>query len=365
MTSTTIRPLTPDDMERMEALLQTRDDTDPQKTKMRLKILSWLAFENPFADDQPTYFIADNGKEIIAHLGKMPIEFIIDGRLQKGYFIHDLFVHPNYRKNGGGFFLSMQLYQSVEKSLDSFALLIWTNKQNLAMQKTRGYHELYADRYRKFIYPDLFLKKHIKPDILARLSSFILRKIMTAIDWILCLPIPTGIPVRKIKSLSDQFDQPNPNLIQNIGICPFPSSQYLNWHYINNPFSEMEILIAEENDQIRGYIVLCTILTESHHEGFIVDIMVNPNDKRTLRSLLRASVKYMRSENVNSIRCCLSDPKLSRFLKSWLFFRNNFKKEPIMLANFSNHEEHSRLIDIRNWHITYGVSDAFVFKPSE
>ena len=36
-----------------------------------------------------------------------------------------------------------------------------------------------------------------------------------------------------------------------------------------------------------------------------------------------------------------------------------------MLTNFNNHEKHSRLKDIRNWHITYGVSDIFVFKPSE
>ena len=89
-----IRALTPEDLPGMGLLMQSRNDLVGGEVQKRLKLIEWLAFENPFANGEPTYFIAVENGCIIAHLGRMPVEFMARGRCCKGYFIHDLYVHP-------------------------------------------------------------------------------------------------------------------------------------------------------------------------------------------------------------------------------------------------------------------------------
>lgn len=114
MSKVLIRPLYLEDISQMRALFQTRDDLDLDGAEKRTRMLEYIAFNNPYANGEPTYFVADDGEHIVGHLGRMPMKFLVKGKIHKGYYIHDLYVHPDYRASGKGFFVSNALYKKIE-----------------------------------------------------------------------------------------------------------------------------------------------------------------------------------------------------------------------------------------------------------
>ena len=352
-----IRPLTIKDLKRMCNLIETRDDIDPKDAEKRLRLVEWVAFKNPFANGEPTYFVADDGRKIVAHLGRMPMEFMINGRICKGYFVHDLYVDPEYRANGQGFFVCMSLYKAIETNSDSFCCMVWTAHLNLELQRLRGYHELGGDRYYKFFNPYEKMTKVIKQNQMAKLTGFILKIVLRFADAILINLIPAGVKVTKTDKFDSRFDKLDPDTFSKIGICSHKTRKYLNWRFTGKPFGNMEVLVAEKSKGILGFAVVSVENDGGYLQGVLVDIMAHPDDARTISSLFKAAVKYFRRKKVDWIRCCLTDKRFARILKRFLFFKDVLYKEPVMLANLDKCDVSKLLIDINRWHLTYGASD--------
>jgi GNAT superfamily N-acetyltransferase len=360
MKSVRIRELTRDDMDNMEALLETRDELDREGAKKRRQLLEWIAFKNPFAENDPTYFVAEAEGRIVAHLGRMPTQFVIKGKLTKGYFIHDLYVHPEYRNKGIGFFLSMSLYKAIEDRSESFCCLVWTTPLNLEFQRRRGYYELWANRYVKLLNPDEALGKFLKHKLLVRLLGLIVRSLFLFADSILPGRIPSGMEVFKIDRFDSSFDHLARNVAQKIGISSLKLSHYLNWKFIDRPFGKMVVFAAKERGQLKGFVVVSPNPFKSYPEGTIVDILADPDDRRTISALLKKAVAYFKEQNVYSIECCLTNKKFSKLLKRLFFVRA--RGVPLMLANIKKSVEPQHLTNIHNWHLTYGESDEFMLE---
>jgi Predicted acetyltransferase len=197
-----IRELKPDDRQKVLNLLRTRDELDDEGAEKRTQLMEWCAFKNPFAENELTYFIAEDKEEIIAHLGRMPTEFIINRKRKRGYFIHDLYVHPKYRKKGMGFFLSMSLYKAIEESTESFCCAVWMTELTLKTLRRRGYYELWARRYIKLFNPEEKLRKYLRQETLVKILNPFLRRILGLVDLILLRLIPSYRKIEKI----DRFD---------------------------------------------------------------------------------------------------------------------------------------------------------------
>jgi hypothetical protein len=151
-------------------------------------------------------------------------------------------------------------------------------------------------------------------------------------------------------------------MFSNIGICPNQNREYLNWRFTDKPYSNMKILVAEETESILGFAVVSVKNEEGHPQGVLVDIMADPEDTRTISSLVKAAVKYFRTKKVHCIRCCLSDKRFAKPLKKFLFFKDFIKMEPIMLANLDKFNADETLKDITKWHLTYGASDMLMLE---
>ena len=65
-----IRALLPEDIHKIGVLFGTRDDIDRAGCEKWVELLKWLAFNNPHANGEPTYFVAEDGDGIVAHLGR-------------------------------------------------------------------------------------------------------------------------------------------------------------------------------------------------------------------------------------------------------------------------------------------------------
>ena len=356
-----IRALLPEDIHKIGALIATHDEIDRAGCQKRVELLKWLAFSNPHANGEPTYFVAEDGERIVAHLGRMPIKFLINGKIESGYFVHDLYVDPEYRKQGKGLFLTIALYKATEANSASFCCLVWTSDLNLQMQRRRGYHEMCADRYVKLLNPYGELERKIGQNSLAKAASLIFRGLGAVADSMLFLLVRPRLNISRIHRFDSRFDAMNQRAgIHKLGIMPLKTSEYLNWKFTQRPFSRAVVFAAEKNKEILGYIVLDIQNKGKYQTGTIVDIMADPEDRTTVCSLVIATIKHFRREKVHFIRCCLSNKKLGRILKRFLFFNTFFYKEPVMLANLEKFSKGNYLADIHHWHLTYADSDYFM-----
>jgi GNAT superfamily N-acetyltransferase len=361
MNKMNIRELKIEDMQKMFDLLRTREELNEEGARKRTQLMEWLAFKNPFAGNEPTYFIAEDNGKIVAHLGRMPNEFIIQGKLHRAYFSHDLLVHPEYRKKGLGLFLTMSLYKAIEENSNSFCCLIWTSELNLDMQRRRGYYETKAGCYLKVFNPEDIIRRLLKKKTLIRVLSPLLKGILILTNWMVINLIPSHRIVTKVNRLDSRFDAFYRTIVCKMGICTNKSSAYLNWKFIDRPFNKTVVFEAREKGNITGYIILAPNLGKEFPEGMIVDIIVDPEDTKTIISLLKESVKYFRRQRVYSIRCCLTDKRFIKVLRRFQFLSLP-RGEPVMLANLKKYENKEILMEIKNWSLTYSESDEMMLR---
>ena len=177
-----VRELRTSDMPSFIELCKSRDTLEGDAAERRAAVVEWLAFNNPAADGAPTYFVGVQGDRVIAHLGRMPTRFTINGAIESGSYFHDLYVHPEVRaRRGQGFFLAMNMYRAAEKASAGFCVCIWTNEINIAMQKARKYQQMWTVRYRKVISLDSRIDR-LAPTQIANIAKPIVRNILAACD---------------------------------------------------------------------------------------------------------------------------------------------------------------------------------------
>ena len=361
MANIRIRRLVREDIEEIDNLICTREGISPGGASRRKEIMEWIAFGNPFSNGATTYYVAESNGRIIGHLGRMPMEFMINGELHKGFFPHDLYVHPEYRQKGMGFFVSMALYQALENETDSFCCNMWISPLNFRIQNRRGYYELSFDKYVKLLNPYKEIIRFVRNKFLASVFTFIVKGIFNTLEFYLTRLNSSKLQITKIERFDRRFDALNQKVSHKFDIIPSKRSDYLNWKYVDRPFSNFTRFAAEENGEVKGFLVSFLPKEEEYPTGIILDILVDPDDKVTICALCKAVIDYFRLNNVHRIECLLSDKRLAKVLKKFLFLKR-FETESITLVNWKKLVEKESLVDRLNWHLTYGDSDGFMWK---
>ncbi len=364
MGNVTIRELKPADIPKLLDLTATRDELDLEGAKKRTELMEWCAFKNPYAGTEPTYFVADDDGKIVAHLGRMPTEFIVKGRPQRGYFVHDLYVHPQYREGGRGVFLSMSLYRAIEHRSDSFLCLVWTTDLNLSMQRKRGYYELKAGCYLKILNPKEILRRTLKRRILVATLSPFVKVGLDLLDFAILRLTPSRREIVEMDRFDSSFDDLYQSIRGKLGACSHKQSSYLNWKFIDRPSPDALVLAARHEGQLRGVLLLSRHLGKDYPEGKIIDVVADPHDRDTLISLLKAAILHFRRDGVLSIRCCATDQRLIRLLQRFLFLSLP-RGEPVMLGKLETVEQGDSLKRIANWNLMYSESDETMLWPDQ
>ncbi len=362
MKNINIRELRKSDIQDLGILIKTRDELNPKEAEQRKCLLEWIAFHNPSARGEATYFIAEEDGRIIAHLGRMPNDFFINGEIQHGYYAHDLYVHPEYRKKGMGYFISMALYDAIEENSNSFCCMIWTSPLNLQMQRRRGYLELHTRKYAKLINPYPLLHKKKGNSCLSFFMGRVLKVMLRIFDALLIFPIVKTFDVVEVRKFDERFKSLIDRYYKEIGICSFKNINYLNWKYIDRPFNRMKIFSVQENGEILGFVILSMAYPVESKKGIIVDLVADPNDDKMVHALLRASINYFRENNAYIVSCCFSDKRFVRVLRKYLFLKSRAKL-PLFISDVEKCRESEFLTNIDNWQLTYGESDYLMLAP--
>jgi GNAT superfamily N-acetyltransferase len=364
MKGITIRALVRSDLEEMDRLHRSRDDlAGPEEGRKRTELLEWLAFHNPYAGDEGTYLVAEDNKRLVAYQGRMPVQFVVGNVKHKGYYAHDTFVDPEYRKKGIGFALLAALTEATEKQSDSFFCLLGGTPLNLKIQRRMGFQEIpSAATYVKIIEPDRYFQRTIRIPPLRSVLSVLARTGILIADVLTgCTRVHPGIA--QIERFDHRFDDLAERLMGKIGVCTFKSAAYLNWKYSDRPYKRDIILAFQDADRVRGFVVLSTTRDEGRTGGVILELVADPDDRVAVLALCRAAVRHFRLSGNAFVRCVMSDDRFGSALRSLLFLKSGDGK-PVLLGNLNRvPEERDRLTDTQKWHVTLGETDAFMLNP--
>ena len=352
------------DMPEIERLLSTRNELDPQGAAVRTQLMEWTAFHNPAAEDlEATYFVAKDEGKVIAFHGRMPNYFNWEGRKVKGYFVHDLYVDPEYRKKGKGFWLTIALAKAIEQESDSFFCLYGMTKLNLQMQRRRGYFETSVPIYWKYLTASGKIEKLVKLPQVARLLSPIGTTVLKLLDQII-LPLHSRkLDVSEVERCDAQFNILFEKLKTKTKLCSYKDASYLNWKFMDRPYKREKILVARKNNELIGYLVYGVQPKAKNQVGIILDIQVNAEDQQAIGTLIGACIKALRNQGAQVIQCICSDSRYQAVLKKLMFIKGKGTDgtKTVMLGNLEKTDISPEAIkNMNNWHFTRSESDAFL-----
>ena len=111
-----------------------------------------------------------------------------------------------------------------------------------------------------------------------------------------------NIRIREIQKFDERIE-PFLNLIkQRFEFMVVRDNIYLNWRYCDPRAGKYIVKIAEDQDQILGYIVLrINKLRKEYPVGYIVDLLVLPEHLNVANELVEDAVNFFDRENINII----------------------------------------------------------------
>jgi GNAT superfamily N-acetyltransferase len=354
-------------MDQILRLHQSRDDVGEEgQAEKRTRLLEWLAFHNPCAGKEATYYVAEENGIILAFQGRMPLEFLIQGIRRKGYYVHDTYVHPEARARGIGFSLITALAEVTERESDSFFCLLGGTPLNLKIQRRMGYREIPpAPQYVKFLNPRRQLKRILKLPVLVSLLAPLVRLALTVTDFFLLAPPPSSSNISTVDRFDSRFDRLMEQATPSDPICPVKTSAYLNWRYVDRPFRRDTILVSQHNGSLKGAVVFClSPYRTGARTGVIVDLLAQPGDETTTSSLVRSAILELKRMNVEAITCIITNTQYERVFRKY-GFRKDKSGKAVLLGNLHKASFRTEsLLELSNWHISRGDSDGFMLSSS-
>ncbi len=351
---TVIRELRPSDMPSFVELCESRPKLSRLDAERRAAIVEWVAFHNPVDDGNPTYFVGVQGDRVLAHLGRMPTVFNVRGELETASYFHDLYVHPDLRKEQAqGFFLTMKLYRQAEKASQGFCAMIWTNEINIALQKARKYKQMWIDR-RVMV---LGVRQKIEsslPGPLQQPASFALRRIIGATNWANDLRLDMGARVESFERFDESFDELAIRTAHSIGIAPYKDHKYLNWKYVDRPgLGASRFRVFDQSNQLAGYCVI--VHPDSTRTASIAEIVAVDNDRVSIHALLHHSIRHLASLGADRIEAVAADGPYACALQERIFRRD--ARIPLFLAKTERSPNAAYLQRASHWHLGLGDSE--------
>jgi GNAT superfamily N-acetyltransferase len=359
-----IRPLRPADMDSFVELCATRDGLDRAAAEKRAQVVEWLAFHNPEADGNPTYFVVDLGGRIMGHLGRMPTRFGLEGRPHRASYIHDLFVHPELQKGGRGFFLAMQMYRAAEQASPSFSVLVWTNEVNLGLQRARKYEELWVERYVKLLRADGYIDRltaeagaagRFGLDFVARATRPLAAGLLGVADRAMGTALGRR-RMQRVDHFDERFDALAERLLPRLGIAPIKTRAYLTWKYYDRPQLHTAAYVALDS---AGELLGFTIVTSPgprFRDSYVLELVADPGDTRTIAALAVQAADHCRSMGACSLECVASDPRFARVLRQLLFV-SRAPHYPLFRHGSDRYQHPEVLGRVENWHFSMGDSE--------
>lgn len=310
----------------------------------------WEYKENPLGKH---IWIAERNGQVVAHSAWIPVNLKVGKKVFKSGIGADAMTHPNYRRKG----LQWKIIAIAQNELVKASIYFSYFFPGEAFHKHRRdgqYSVCKIPVMIKFFDTNEIIKKLIHCGFLARVISVFLNRIIGVFFRSKKKSISEDLKITRVAQFDDRIDEFWKYVSNYFGIIVVRNKEYLNWRYFKRPNSNFNILLAEDDDKILGYIVF-----SSHDKkGFFVDLLVYPNRLDVIQSLVSMAVEQLREEKVHRIICQI--PKINPYYK--VLRANGFipfsGKYPFAVSIYSPSNIPTEFIkNPKNWYITMGDTD--------
>jgi len=334
-------------------------------TQISIERWKWRYKENPAG--QSIIVVAESNQRIVGQYALVPLIMRIENTLCVGSQSLDTMVHPDYR--GQGIFVSLaeKAYKVAEEKGIRFIYGFPNGNSHYGITTKLGWRDIY-DGIPLWIKPinleSLIKKRFLHNYLIAKMGSSASKLIL----WLLNnkysrIQENTAVCViREISSFDNRFDAHYQAASKEYSIMVVRDERYLNWRYLRKPGERYTTFVAERGERLLGYIVLKCAEKFDLQIGFIVDILVIPQESQAARQLISAATEYFTMKKMDIVGCLmLPSTFYSQKLKQMGFIMTPKKLLPqemyLGVRSFSNQYTREFLTIPRNWFITWGDHD--------
>jgi hypothetical protein len=133
-------------------------------------------------------------------------------------------------------------------------------------------------------------------------------------------------------------------------------SAYLNWKFVEPPHVRYSVAILRRDEEAHGYAVYRHLREPQGRVTQIVDFLVDPDDERGLKTLLRWIDREARAEDSDKIRCYVQHARFRRVLRRSGYFV--VKSNVLLNAKVNAVQVPPDFYENTDgWHFTWGDGD--------
>ncbi len=267
----------------------------------------WFFAKNPASSfGEPPFLITEHADELTGLLLSFPNAAYWKEERIPMYCIANFFVHP--KKRGIGLRLAKAMIDQpylLIGSPNKSSVIIWEYLNSLDWKKPLT--------LTKIMDSQSFLQKTKLPgiNVVSRVINILLRTLKVF------SPSTVGVRLEE----ADDFPKACDDLWNSVvakGINPQAPSQgmalmtirdqsYLQWRFVHCPQREYKIILAYREKKLTGYAVLRFGNKGGLIRGYVVDLLMEPNDNGTGSALLQAAESWFTKNKVQVIHCLIAD----------------------------------------------------------
>ncbi|MFH1479451.1 MAG: GNAT family N-acetyltransferase [Candidatus Omnitrophota bacterium] len=266
----------------------------------------WQFIDNPARKDtECSNVVAESESSIIGHMGFFPALLKVNEKNILCYWGSDLMVDPDHRKKG----IAKKLYGQLGCLGSPAAFLMGLSKVTEKIARLNKWEECKVDtasiRVLNFKAVKGFLlsaeKPYVGPFGILFVLGIILGEALNLFKSLKHRRPSENINIFSPSSFDERFDEFWNKVSLEYPIISLRNTETLNWRFIKNPNYRYNIISAEKNNKITGYIVTYVKKVNSGSIGYIIDFLTLPEEKTSSYALAREAVKYLRSQNAELI----------------------------------------------------------------
>jgi hypothetical protein len=164
---------------------------------------------------------------------------------------------------------------------------------------------------------------------------------------------PLREQVEVVRRFGREIDQLWERVAPRLDLAVRRDSSYLNWKYIEPPHVRYVVAILKRDEEPHGYAVYRHRREPQGRVTQIVDFLVDPDDERGLKTLLRWVDREARAEDADKIRCYVQHVKFRRVLRRSGYFV--VKSDVLINAKVNAVQVPADFYDNSDgWHFTWG-----------